>query len=418
MLTAKTKMTDDQKNELERLSYQVVKKMHQAQTRKNCFRMLKQYFPDSIYLLRKFGFKRFYNFWYTKFFIVDEGGEFDLNYKKIHSDPLSVKEPDKIELEITTVCNKKCVLCSHTYWEYKQRQMTFGEFKNLIDSSSGLKWINFAGIGANFLNKDYVKMLEYVSKKNLNVNAVDEFEFLTEEHARKMVELGLNSLYVSFDATNKETYEKMKKGCNFDQFMANMKTLLRVKEEMKSPFPVLHFRFIIHRDNYQQMSEYIDLVNSLKPRGTRARVEFIGVIVFEQNKEYAMAIEDVPFELKKEVYQKALDYGINLYFSHASATKPNINTCIRWTEPFILVSGEVLPCCSILLQSERDFLAKYNFGNIYEKNFYDIWDSEHYKNFRQTVVNPNAPVPMICKHCCSHCHDERAEKYGYYDNSQ
>ncbi|MGA1870456.1 MAG: radical SAM protein [bacterium] len=395
------------------LHHQIVKKNHQSPKIKNYLILLKEYFTDSLFLLKKFGFKKFFNFWYTKFFIVDEGGEFDLNRRRIRKNPHIVKKTTKIELEITTVCNKKCVLCSHTYWNYKQEHMSFEKFKKILDDIPSLRWINLAGIGSNMLNKDYIKMLEYASAKNLNVNIVDEFEFLDEAKARKIIELGINSIYVSFDAAKKETYEKMKKGCDYDQFMTNLKTLIALKEEMKSPFPVLHFRFIIHKENYDQISEYIDLVSSLRPRGIRARVEFIGVIVFENNKKYAMPIEEVPFEIKKDVYEKALNYGINLNFSHASVSKPSINSCIRWAEPFILVSGEVIPCCSILLQSKRDFLKKYSLGNVFKRTFYDIWNDKKYKEFRVQVLDSKAKVPTICKYCCSHDHQERAAKYGY-----
>ena len=401
-------------NRLDDLHQKIIKKNNQRTSIINILNLIRVYWSDSIYLLKKFGWRRWYNFWFTKFFIVDEGGEFDLMSSYFKKFPVSLKKPFKIEIEHTTICNKKCVFCCHNHpdQEIKQEQMPFEKYKKIIDDIPSLRWINIAGIGSAFLHRDFVGMIEYVSNKNLNVNFVDEFDFFTEEHSRKIIELGVNSLYISFDGATKKTYESIKGGCDYDKALSNIRTLLRLKEEMKSPFPAIHFRFIVNKNNYMEMPDYIEMIHSLKNRGTRSRVEFIGLIVFPNVESYYIPIEEIPEDVIAETYEKALKYNINLHFSHVAGKLASMTRCTKWTEPFILVTGDVIQCCAVLMQTNRSFLIDNSFGNVNEKSFYEIWNSERYKNFRKQVVTGNAEVPIICKECCAYDTDERANKYG------
>jgi MoaA/NifB/PqqE/SkfB family radical SAM enzyme len=402
-------------HEIVALAKQVRKSSRQGVSLANFISIVIETLPLSRYVLAKFGWRKLYSFWYTKLFVADEGGEFDLLAPSYRVFPGLLQRPYKIEIEHTTVCNKKCRFCSHSHWEEKQEQMSFDTFQRIVDDIGSLKWINMAGIGSNFLNRDFIKMIEYASARHINVNFVDEFDFFDEEKARKVIELGVNSIYVSFDAATKETYEMMKKGCNFDRSLANIKALLRLKQEMGSPFPILHFRYIVTTLNYQEMPEYLELIHGLENRGIRSRVEFIGLITFPGIEEFHMPTEAVPEEIMLRTLEKALKYKINLYFSHAASRLPFMSRCTRWAEPFILVNGDVISDCAILLQSRRRDLHQNRFGNVFEEPFMTIWRSEAYREFRRLVVTKNGSVPKSCLNCCAFNVRERAEKFGVWD---
>jgi MoaA/NifB/PqqE/SkfB family radical SAM enzyme len=369
-------------------------------------------------MLKKFGWKSWYSFWYTKFFVGSEGGEYDFKAPLYIKFPGLLRKPFKIEIEHTTVCNKKCIFCSHTHFDENQEMMSFDKYKYLIDSIPSLKWVNIAGIGSFFLNKDSIKMLEYARKKHLNINFVDEFDFFDENKAIQIVKLGVNSIYVSFDAATKETYEKIKLGCYYDKALSNIKTLLRVKEKLESPFPVLHFRFMVTKLNYHEMPDFVNLIASLPNRGVRSRVEFIGLISYPEIEKYYVSLEKVPNDIIVKTFQNVLRNKINLYFSHASSALPPMNCCARWAEPFILVNGNVISDCAILMQHKKEFLNKYSFGNAFQKSFMDIWKSPIYKKFRRLVVKKNGKVPKSCRQCCAYNNRDRVLKYGIWDFSK
>lgn len=397
----------------EELLKEIRRTNHQGLPMMNFFYVMKEYWPLGQYMLKKFGWKSWHSFWYTKLFVSDEGGEYSildsLLYKRF---PSLLRKPAKIEIEHTINCNKKCIFCTHTYWKEKKGNMTFEQFKKIIDDIDNLKWINLAGIGSNFMNKDFYRIIAYARRKHINVNFVDEFDFFDEKKARQVIDLGINSIFVSFDAATKSTYEIIKKGCNFDRSLTNIKTLLRLKEQMKSPFPVVHFRFIVSSLNYREMPAYIELIHKLGNRGTRSRVEFIGLITFPGIEQYHFHLEQVPEDIMVKTLENAVKYNINLYFSHAGACLPSMSNCVRWAEPFILVNGDVISDCAILMQSPREFLREHSFGNTFKSPFMDIWNSNKYREFRKLVVRKNGKVPKSCYGCCAYDTEKRAKRYG------
>ncbi|MBW1781130.1 MAG: SPASM domain-containing protein [Deltaproteobacteria bacterium] len=363
-------------------------------------------------MLRKFGWRSWYSFWITKLFVADEGGEYALMNHIYKRFPLLLHEPFKIEMEHTTTCNKKCILCEHTYWKEPSRRITLSQFKRILDPLTHIRWINLTGEGSGFLNKDFIPMLEYLRSRHINVNFVDEFDFLDEAISRRIIELGINSIYISFDAATKETYEKIKKGCSFDRALKNIRTLLRLKQKMNSPFPVLHFRFVITTLNYEEMPQYIELIHGLKSRGVRARVEFVGLLSFPEIDQYYMPLDAIPEDILAETFENALTCDINLHFSHVGKHLPAMDACAAWTEPYILIGGEVISCCAIIMSNNRAFLRKNSFGNVSEKPFLEIWNSPRYRRFRKTVNNGSAPVPKTCYGCRAFDTECRARSSG------
>jgi len=397
---------------IEKLKKQVRKLSHQGLSLNNFICVIKENWPLGLYMLKRFGWRSWYSFWFTKLFVADEGGEYDIISPLLRKLPLLLRKPYKIEIEHTTACNKKCLFCAHTFWKEKKEMMSFEQFKNIIDSIGNLKWINIAGIGSPFMNKDFLKMITYAREEHINVNFVDEFDFFDREKAKKVIELGINSIFISFDAAKRVTYESIKRGCNFDKTLRNINTLLKLKTEMKSPFPILHFRFIVTYLNYKEMPEYIELMHSLKNRGIRSKVEFIGLISFPGIEDYYIPLEKIPENILINVFQNALKYKINLYFSHATSCLPSMSKCIRWAEPFILVNGDVIADCAILMQNKRDLLQRNSFGNAFKKPFLEIWNSNKYREFRKLVVSERKKVPKVCYRCSAYDTEERAIKYG------
>jgi MoaA/NifB/PqqE/SkfB family radical SAM enzyme len=375
------------------LLQQIRKANRQGLPATNFFCVVKEYWPLGQYMLKKFGWKSWYSFWTTKLFVPDEGGEYAIKDYLIYKFfPSLLRKPIQLEMEHTTICNKQCIFCEHTHWQEKPTRITFG-----------------------FLNKDFMPMLAYLRKRDVNVNFVDEFDFFDEEISKKVIELGINSIYVSFDAATKETYETIKKGCNFDKALHNIRTLLRLKQEMNSPFPVLHFRFIVTLLNYQEMPEYIELMASLKNRGVRARVDFAGLLTFPGIEQYFMPLDAIPEHILVKTYENAIKHDINLHFSHASTALRSINNCTAWTEPYVLIGGEVISCCAIIMSNNRKYLRDNSFGNVYERSLMDIWQSQKYRNFRKQVNSKKAKVPKTCYGCRAFDTEQRAKACGVMD---
>lgn len=345
-----------------------------------------------LYLLRKRKFKMAYNYIWVSLFTRDSGlAIFDPLFRLF---PQLAPYPKAIEVEVTTRCNLRCTICEHTYWKEPSRDMSFEEFKKIIDQFPKLKWIGVTGIGSSFLNKDFLKMLRFLKSKSIYVEMFDSFTQIDEKVARELIEIGVDKIYLSIEAATKETYEKIRVGANFEKVLDNVKALIRLKKEMKTPIPELWFHYITTKDNVHEMPQFVELVHSLKAEETGGTLLYwTDLLAFKEVEEL---VTDIPEEIKQAVKKKGEELGVEMWWNQNVTPCQPISKCVRWTEPFILVTGHVQPCCVINEANQRDFQKKYAAGNLLEKPFSEIWVNE-YKKIIHMIHQ--GKVPRICRYC-------------------
>lgn len=302
--------------------------------------------------------------------------------------------PFYIEIETTTRCNLRCIMCEHTYWDEKGRDMSFEDFKMIVDQFPDLKWIGLTGIGESFLQKDFLDMLRYVKKKPVIIELFDPFHRLDEDIAKELINIGIEEMYVSMDAATKETYEKIRIGASFEKVIENIKSFVEIKAKKGTYFPILDFHYIISKVNIHEITQYIELVHSLSP-GSKILFTIL-LHEFEETKDLFVEVSD---EIGQQAAQKATELGIKIYWNvNVSLNKPHISKCTTWSMPFIFVTGHVVPCCSSNEANRREFQKEHSLGNVFENSFRQIWYSKKYKDFRRMIRRGQVPEP--CKNCC------------------
>lgn len=323
--------------------------------------------------------------------------------------------PRYFEIETTTICNKKCVFCENIHWEkgsQVRRHLTFDEFKYTVDQFPNVRWANMTGEGSAFLNKDYWKMLRYLNDKyKTAIYLVDHLSDLSHEELDELIHL-VKGLYISMDGATKATYEKLKQGCSFDAVIGNIEHLIKRKRSLKLCKPEIHFRYVIVKDNVNEIPLFIDLINSLGRRGDfdLTTINFTGLLYFDSIKQFYVSTlnEDLISEIKKR-----MNKGVYFRFEHTiEQFNPPLEKCYYWMEPYIMMEGYVLPCCGVLMSNQRPSLRQNSFGNVFKNNFKDIWNSERYRLFRKTIVNPKGKVPVFCVGCRQFKTEGRIKQYG------
>lgn len=375
-----------------------------------------------LYLLKKKGIRAAYNFLFVKLFVREGEGSLGLVFKLL--EPLLrlfpqlrtklAPYPFNIEIEITNKCNKRCIICEHTYWKEPGEDLSFENFKKIVEQFPRLRWVNLTGEGDAFLNKDYLDMIRYLKAKDILVFLVDSFDLINEGIAGELVKMGIDGIWISMDGATKETYERMKVGCNFERTLSNIRNLIKLKKKMASPIPELCFRYVVTKLNVHEMPQFIELIHSLGDRaslGDGSCVEFAGLLVFDEVRE--LFIPEVPEEILRETMKKAKTLKVSVTFAHSSKKAlPPLEYCSAWFEPYIMMGGYVMPCCAVLQSNNRDFLKKHSLGNILEKTFEEIWFSERYKGFREMIPKANLPVPLLCKGCRGNDTTKREKQFG------
>jgi len=301
--------------------------------------------------------------------------------------------PRYVEIEVTTRCNLKCVMCEHTYWKEPIRDMSFDEFKHIVDQFPGLKWAGLTGIGESFLNKDFLNMVRYLRSKHISVELSDNFFLVNEKIARELLEAGLELVYLSLDAATKETYEKIRVNSKWDTVIKNFKNFIKMRDEMGLKKPHINFYYVVLKNNMHEMLQYLDLVNSFNL--DRPEVCFTPLLhAFKEAEHLSVKLTD---DLIEKVEDRGKELGIKISWNQNVHKLPPINKCYAWLMPYIFPTGHVVACCAVNEANQREYRKKTALGNIYEKSFKEIWNDEAYTTLRKKISR--GEVPIQCKYC-------------------
>jgi len=367
-------------------------------------------------MISKGWYKRAFNFIFVTYFVRGE------DCGKGCLDPLWFLFPKTvpafwdIELEVTTACPLSCRHCEHTFFpqEYRNQNLKLDQFKSIIDSIPKLKWINMTGEGSPFMNPDFVAMLRYAKSKDIYIDFSHDFFTYNDNIGKALIELGIERIYFSIDGCTKETYEKVRIGSNFDRVMFNIKRFIALKKEMKSSLPEICYRFAFFKDNYKEVNMLPKLVHDLGDDSDEPSINIVGLLEFAQTK--GLEIE-LPQLIVDATNQEAKKYNQSLYWSHIThdeAKKAPCHFCVFWTEPYIMITGDVVPDCAVLMSNRRPFLEAHSFGNVNKQSLVKLWNTPKYKKFREVLRNPKAPVPAICVGCRVYETQFRVKKYGVW----
>ncbi len=185
-----------------------------------------------FFLIKKRKFKTSFNYLFvlTVYFLwqFKPAGKLILN--KISPRIDKNMYPPFIKVESTTICNLDCSICEHTYWKEPPKNMSFTEFKKIIDQFSSLRWVGLVGIGSSFLNRDFLKMVEYLKMRSTIVEITDTFNHLSKEDLKKLVEIGPDTLFVSIYGGTEESYRKVCTKGDYHKVINNIKTLVNIKK--------------------------------------------------------------------------------------------------------------------------------------------------------------------------------------------
>ena len=301
--------------------------------------------------------------------------------------------PRMIEVEPTTYCYAKCIVCEHTYWNENPQHLGYEDFKSIIDQFPKLRWIGLTGIGSSFLNPDYLRMIELVKGRDIYTVVIDTLSLIDVKQLRRLVELEVDRLVISMMGAKAETYNRHHVGCKFEQVIDNINSLVGFKKEMKKVYPEITFHFIATKENLGELLEFLYLIRRI------IRDENVAVLIspiLSPFKQIRYLYTEIPDSLLKDAQKMARSLKIKLDINR-SVFKENVNRCIEWSQPFIFSDGSVIPCCATNEANQRRLQVENRLGDVLETPFVQIWWGERYNELRDSVRR--GKLPRFCATC-------------------
>lgn len=140
------------------------------------------------------------------------------------------KVPLQLDLFAVDVCNLKCPMCPRQNFDPGKGYMPFDLVKKILDQATehGLLAFNFGGLGEPTLHPQVLDIIRYAKDKGVvDVNMHTNGTRLSPEFNRKFLDSGLDRIIISLDSADKETYEKIRVGAQFDKVCTAVEDLVR-----------------------------------------------------------------------------------------------------------------------------------------------------------------------------------------------
>ena len=176
--------------------------------------------------------------------------------------------PDFLNLSHDRSCNLTCPSCRKDLFIAKEHERDkYDKIKDtiilpaLMDASR----VHITGSGDPFASKHFRSILNEINKErfpNLRVAIQTNGILLTVEEWEKYPNLEgvVSVIIVSIDATEGDTYKKLRLRGDFLKLHKNMKFLSQLRQEKK--IPCLQIAFVVQKDNYKEMKKFIELGNA------------------------------------------------------------------------------------------------------------------------------------------------------------
>lgn len=287
--------------------------------------------------------------------------------------------PKVVLIDTVSFCNLACSMCVHPEMTRKKGVMSWGLFTKIIDEIAAEDknvrvWMVFFGEPLILKNRkpSIFEMIRYAKDKGLtdvvtNTNAC----LMDEDASRKLVEAGLDAIYIGLDAFSADTYSTIRVKGDYDTTVKNIQYLLRLKEEMKSDKPEVFVQFVEMDNNAHEKEAFIDFWSKQGAKvKIRPKVSWAGLI-------------DAP----------------NLVLGDAERWP------CYWAMQTMSISdqGKVVTCAV-------DLDARFIAGDVNEKSLKDVWNGTLKELRTMHLEKRFVDLPAICRNC----KDWQSARADYY----
>ena len=174
---------------------------------------------------------------------------------------------------------------------------------------------------------------------------------ITIEDLARMVKKG-------FDGTDKNTYEKLRKGASFVQVKNNILNFLEIKRKLGLQRPITQIQIIEMKDTVKKIPQFIN-------EWEKTDVDLVSVKKFSTRAGFAtkinLATENNYYHLKNEKRKPCFWF---------------------WKGVSVLWDGKVVPCC-------QDLTGRLVLGDLKKQTLIKIWNSIYLQNLRKQQINKN-----------------------------
>lgn len=297
--------------------------------------------------------------------------------------------PVHLQIEPCQFCNLNCLGCSirDVHKKKKRSILTLDDFKILISHSPSVSDISLHGLGEPFFNNDLSKIAILLNNRCIVARTVTNGNVINPNIDSKVVLENLKEICFSIDGDDKNTYEAIRRGGNFDKFKKVVSNFSETRAKSNLMSCLLSFNCVISEKNIDNISGIPELAKELGI--DKLIFNIMGQFYYtEKDSNYKM-VEGIRrlnskslLSLMQMLSNKCNKLGIQI--SCPTVGKKKHLDCF-WPvrAAFVTSEGYVTPC------NYRMNPKELSFGNLLTHTMEEIWSSKRYLDFRKNYYEKN-----------------------------
>lgn len=321
------------------------------------------------------------------------------NYLRYQSSERGIQldyAPVRLDVENVSRCNYHCTMCQVSDWPGLKRaeDMSFDDYKSLIDRQYGLIEIKLQGMGEPLMGKCYADMIRYARDRHLWVRSTTNASLLhLKDNYKHVIDADICELQVSIDGATSETYEKIRRGGKFTKVLDNCRLLNQYCRDVGRPRTRMWV--VVQKDNVGELSQFPTLAADLGFDRLSLSLD-----LNDWGQDRWRAVNDavdvqnsVDIDYAQELIDSGKERGVETTFwfidEKYNAKKPE--TLCSWPFERLYVSSDlrIVPCCMVANPDIVDL------GDA--RNLENEWNGAKISEFRKQHLRGD--IPEFCKSC-------------------
>lgn len=285
------------------------------------------------------------------------------NYPRLHKVD---KIPIHLDIEPTTRCNLKCIMCPHSFIPPKPLDMDFEIMKKAIDefSEKGGSSIKFCYLGEPLLYPRIFDGIDYAKEKGIvETIMATNGNLFNKKSLMRLITSRLDFLIFSVDSWKHEIYEKIRVNGNLCTVKENVIWLKHLKQFYQAKKPFVQIQIIPMKVNKKELK------NKSYHKFWKPYVDSIRISPFCEDYRNEKIIEETPDFFCESVFRRLT----------------------------LRADGKICLCCG----SRNDDKI---LGDIRENTLEEVWTGEKFTKIRKLMAEGKSHLIESCKKCSKRCH--------------
>ena len=285
--------------------------------------------------------------------------------------------PRFFEIETVHACNARCAMCTKDEWTRTSAPMTDALFEKIAaevcNHAQEIKRVSLYRDGEPLLDPKLPDRIARLKQGGIRTVAIStNASLLNEQRAKALLTAGLDMIILSVDSLEKETYEGIRGGLDFETVLENSKRFYALRDQYR-PETSIWMRMVRQESNWDQWPGYEAY---WKP--------------------YAR-------EHDRVFFHHIFNWGGQLKsFTQMAETLETQLPCVALWSLMAIFSDGSASLCNV------DFNGKHLLGDTNEQSIEELWKSELQQRRRELHLSGNKGEIDICTNC--NAWDEPSDK--------